>query len=279
PHEVAVTPDGSRIYVTDRATPIVSVIDTATNRIVKTIAVGIGPGGIAITPDGRHVYVTNRMANTVSVINTAANDVIATIFIGSGNSPTGVAITPDGERIYVTNSGSASVSVIDRITNTIIDTVMVGRGASGIAITPLAIKEKPTAFDVFDIERARVKLNQRAARDRFRIRGNFVLSDTSDGIDVLNENIMVKFGTFSETIPAGSFIRDDDDDGFQFNGAKGGITQIKIRDDGEFRVRAKGLDLENIDLSKPISFSLQIGNDIGKTEILFNEDGRFRQEE
>jgi YVTN family beta-propeller protein len=54
PIGVAITPDGTRAYVTNEGSNTVSgtvsVIDTATNTVVATIPVGPGPFGIAITP-------------------------------------------------------------------------------------------------------------------------------------------------------------------------------------------------------------------------------------
>lgn len=45
-----------------------SVIDTTTNTVVSTIAVGDGPFGVAISPDGTHAYITNANSDTVSMI-------------------------------------------------------------------------------------------------------------------------------------------------------------------------------------------------------------------
>ena len=56
-----------------------SAIDTATNTVCATIAVGNSPFGIAITPDGATAYVTNNGGLTVSVIDTVTNAVVATI--------------------------------------------------------------------------------------------------------------------------------------------------------------------------------------------------------
>ena len=51
PFRVAITPDGTRAYVTiGFPNNIVSVIDTATNTVVATIPVGSGPVAVAITP-------------------------------------------------------------------------------------------------------------------------------------------------------------------------------------------------------------------------------------
>src|SRR6516225_1057251 len=87
PFGVAVTPDGSKVYVTDSSrSGHVSVIATATNTVIATIPVGEGPRGVAVTPDGSKVYVTNvelpPNPPVVSVIATATNTVIATIPLG-----------------------------------------------------------------------------------------------------------------------------------------------------------------------------------------------------
>ena len=68
PFGVAVTPDGSKVYVTNVRDNTVSVIDTTTNTVIGfPIPVGGNPVGAAVTPDGSRVYVTNAVGNTVSV--------------------------------------------------------------------------------------------------------------------------------------------------------------------------------------------------------------------
>ncbi len=52
PLEVAITPDGTRVYVTNGNDNTVSVVDAASNTVVATVRVGALPFGVAITPDG-----------------------------------------------------------------------------------------------------------------------------------------------------------------------------------------------------------------------------------
>ena len=94
PTGVAVTPDGSRVYVTNFQDNTVSVIATASNTVTATIPLGNNPFGVAVTPDGSTVYVANEFANTVSVIATASNTVTATIPGFSGPIAFGVFIGP-----------------------------------------------------------------------------------------------------------------------------------------------------------------------------------------
>src|SRR5262249_54103937 len=101
PFGLALTPNGSKLYVTNMNSKSVSVIDTASNRVVKTIEnVGLSPRGIAITNDGdaddddESVYVTDFFAlpregrldgeddskqGFVTLIRTVANEVDSSI--------------------------------------------------------------------------------------------------------------------------------------------------------------------------------------------------------
>lgn len=131
-------------YVTNEHTNVVSVIDTRTDTVVKTITVGNNPLGVAASPDGTKVYVVNNEDATVSVIDTKSNTVVATIE-GLGIGALQVAVTPDGKRLYVSNFGEpeavgipgTTVSVIDTETNTVIETIEgFGPHPTGVAVTP-----------------------------------------------------------------------------------------------------------------------------------------------
>ena len=90
---VAVTPDGTKVYVANRYSlgySNVSVIDTARNTVTATIPVGIQAAGVAVAPDGTKVYVANQVSNTVSVIDTASNAVTATIPVGTAPTSFGI---------------------------------------------------------------------------------------------------------------------------------------------------------------------------------------------
>jgi len=77
-------------YVSNGRDGTVSAIDTASQRIVATIATGARPWNMAITPDGRKLYVANGRANSVSVIDTATHTKLRDIPVG--RLPWGVII-------------------------------------------------------------------------------------------------------------------------------------------------------------------------------------------
>ena len=92
PEGVAVTPDGTHAYVTNRRSSSVSVIATATNTVVATVIVN-EPFAVAVSPNGQDVYVSKEdISNKVRVIATATNRKGAAIPVGNG--PSGLAIGP-----------------------------------------------------------------------------------------------------------------------------------------------------------------------------------------
>ena len=73
---VAVTPDGTHVYVANRP-PTLSRLSTGqATRWWPRSRWGVSPLRVAVTPDGQHVYVTNSGDGTVSVIATATNTVV-----------------------------------------------------------------------------------------------------------------------------------------------------------------------------------------------------------
>ena len=150
PRNIAISPDGARLYVSLRASNSVAVVNTATNAIVASLPVGQVPGDIAITPDGRRAYVANEGSDDVSVIDLAANAVIAIVSLGG--SPRGLAITPDGAFVYVATAGLHRVgrpdgtsvlmpvqemSVIEVATNEVMgEPIPVGDSPGAVVIRP-----------------------------------------------------------------------------------------------------------------------------------------------
>jgi YVTN family beta-propeller protein/autotransporter-associated beta strand protein len=127
--------EGPFVYVPNRGTGSVSIIDSSTNTVQPgTIPVGFLPFAIGVRGDQALVYVTNQGSNNVSVVDTATNTVVATVNVGV--NPIGVTVSPDGSRVYVANLVSNTVSVLDAATNTVLTTVNVGIQPVGITVSP-----------------------------------------------------------------------------------------------------------------------------------------------
>jgi YVTN family beta-propeller protein len=157
PLDIAISPDGSKVYVTSipvlhTDTCKVNVINTATNTVTATIPIEVGypQYGIAISADGSKVYVAGA-EDSISVISTATNTVTANIKVDI--DPFGLALSPDGSKLYVVNNASYTVNVINTATNAVIATIPLGinpgstTAPSGISITPDGSKVYVTGDD------------------------------------------------------------------------------------------------------------------------------------
>jgi YVTN family beta-propeller protein len=114
----------------------VSVIDTATLRVVATILVGSRPRDSAFTPDGTRAYVSAEIGGVVSVVDVPSHKVVATVPIDrSVPKPKGVVVHPNGQWVYVANGGSNEVAVIDRARNVVSSFIAVGKRPWGVAIS------------------------------------------------------------------------------------------------------------------------------------------------
>jgi YVTN family beta-propeller protein len=122
----------NRIYVTNRGSNSVSVIDGSTDSILYNVSVEQTPVGIAVNPAASWIYVANLDSGSISVIDGITNNVYETIRIGG--IPYGIAVNPLTNRIYVTDISSDSVHVIDGATNDYISDIKVGMKPVGVAV-------------------------------------------------------------------------------------------------------------------------------------------------
>jgi YVTN family beta-propeller protein len=130
PGGLAVTPDGSQLWVADTGpqtgagSPIaISVISTSTDKVTATLSLPAAPAQIAFSPSGATAYVTT--ADGLWVYSTKTDRVQA-IVRGLGD-PHGVAVSPDGSTVYVTNTESGQVAVIKAATDKVTGTIAVGQ--------------------------------------------------------------------------------------------------------------------------------------------------------
>jgi len=105
------TLDGRYLYAADGDSHQVAVIDTRTDNVVKTIAVGQNPWRAYASPDGTKVLVPNNDDQTVSVIDVKSNKVITTFPGGEGM--TGINFVNGGKKAYIISQSESALYVID----------------------------------------------------------------------------------------------------------------------------------------------------------------------
>jgi DNA-binding beta-propeller fold protein YncE len=105
-------------------------IDPRTNRIVATIPVGRGQGGVAIGQGA--VWVANPKDGTVSRVNPQTNTVVATVAL-AGKSATNVSLAASPGAVWATDNDNDALARIDPKTNKVIATIPNQIGASDVA--------------------------------------------------------------------------------------------------------------------------------------------------
>ncbi len=136
---IAVHPDGTRVYAGMDVPPQhVTVIDTATDTVLKTLTLNSDPRAMAFHPDGNRLYVS--LSEGLAVIDTTTDTVVAENDLLPGRIE-GLSIHPDGDRVYLVNVDLDQVLVVDPDTLTLMHTINVGRNpiSHGSFIAPNAV--------------------------------------------------------------------------------------------------------------------------------------------
>ncbi|HZT30243.1 MAG TPA: hypothetical protein VFA33_10195 [Bryobacteraceae bacterium] len=134
PVELAVSPDGARLYIVCQGTDELVVADTRANSVARRLKVGRVPKGIALGPGAARVYVSNSWDDTVSEIDAASLAVLRTLH--TGFEPTGVITDRAGAFLYTANRISNDISVIDLASGKEVKRLAAGRGASYLTLSP-----------------------------------------------------------------------------------------------------------------------------------------------
>jgi YVTN family beta-propeller protein len=136
--DLAVTPDGSRLYALTSEhnscyqydQGAIAVIDTAARRVVDTIAVGSSPDTLRISPDGARIYVIHPDTHSISAVDPATH---GTTTIVLQDAPLDATVTPDSTHIYVT--ALCSLMVVDATTSAA-ETISVGDLPRRVQMSP-----------------------------------------------------------------------------------------------------------------------------------------------
>jgi YVTN family beta-propeller protein len=110
PLDVAVAPDGSRLYVTAQDAGALLVVDAEALRLLAEIPAGRRPHSVALDAGGRTAYVTDQESDAVLVVDLASGRAVGRL--PAGFAPAGVASVPGGP-LVVANSLGGDLSVVD----------------------------------------------------------------------------------------------------------------------------------------------------------------------
>lgn len=131
----------NRVYVSNYDGNSVSVIDSTTNNVVSTIALGHPAGASAFLPELNRLYVTSVTTNNLTIVNTITNTVLTTITLPGRTGS--VVVDRTTNKIYVAEYGDNTsgllplgtrIWVLNAITNALLNTINVGTNIQALTI-------------------------------------------------------------------------------------------------------------------------------------------------
>ncbi len=189
PLNLAVSPDGKRLYATGQDGDQLVEVDLARKEVSARIPVGRHPFGVTLSRDGRKAFVSNEFSDSISVVDLPGRVVLKSI--PTGDRPSGLDLTPDGKTLYVANWQGDTLSAIDLETGAVEVDLAGGGSPNDVVIVPggrqlVATNELSYVESLRQQPRTEVTLVDLQAR---RILRRIVLQDAHllEGVTVLPE--------------------------------------------------------------------------------------------
>lgn len=121
PHGLAVSADGSKVYLASDKTGNFQVVDVRRGAVVAQIPIGSDPNQMTLTKDGRFAYVPMRGEARVAVVQLEPLRLVKKLPAPAG--PHDAYTSADGTRIYVGAQFGNGIVVIDPATQSVLHTI------------------------------------------------------------------------------------------------------------------------------------------------------------
>lgn len=142
PYGVAVSKDGTRVYISNSNSNTVSVIDGVNNKWITDIPVGKKPMGLDVSPDGDRLYVTNYDDMNFYIIDTTDPNYPISRIVPINGHPDNIAVNNNGSQLYI---GGTLMSYLN-VYNTFTSQITVNVNAYGMTAPALFSPNGQTAY-------------------------------------------------------------------------------------------------------------------------------------
>ena len=134
PLDVAFSPDGRTLAVTDHTAGRVALIDVADANVRREIVLNGRPAGVVWLPDGSRLFVAECGAGVVAEIEPSAGRVVRRLDAGAW--PMGLAIAPRRNLLIAADFATDSVALVDLASGASKSAVSASRQPFSVAVTP-----------------------------------------------------------------------------------------------------------------------------------------------
>ena len=135
PRGLALSSEGTTLFVSDRESNGLLVISVPQKQVVARIPLGDSPEGVSLSPDGRWVVAAVELSNSVVFINTQSFAIEFSIRT-AGKNPEHAEFSPDGRWLLVSAEEADSVDVIDVKARQQVKSITVADRPRGIGFLP-----------------------------------------------------------------------------------------------------------------------------------------------
>ncbi len=248
--------------------PTISDIEVETSGAILAVAPDAGPNG-----NGK-LYRVNQRTGAFSVL----TDFGAGPFETLGFSPVDIALEASGKILVadmdagVPFNEHGSVWRIDPRSGARSVLSNFGQNANQ-GLNPYAVAVVPAAFVEFRefVPTLGIDVRHGHNDDRFYLKAEITLGDNSDGILPPNEIVTLRIGSYSVTLPSGSFKKKKNASKlFLFHGKVNGVAldvtlqRVKAKD---YKLMAFGRGAKLRGIEDPVPVTLTMGNDRGNTSV------------
>jgi len=116
PHGMALTPDGSKLYIANLSLSRLSIVDGNTNEYGNyddiVLQSGTEPMQTMVSADGNYLYVSARGTAKLMVFDTSGDTLITEVSVDM--MPMQIVVTSDGNKIYVGSMMMNTVNVVEK---------------------------------------------------------------------------------------------------------------------------------------------------------------------
>ncbi|MGB5952564.1 MAG: YncE family protein [Ornithinimicrobium sp.] len=133
PKYVDITPDQTRVLVSNWCDSTISVVDRESAQEVSVISIAAAPRGIEVMPDNRTAYVAAMYADKLYKVDLETGE--SEVMLDTERKPRHLNLSDDGAYLFMAVSGADTVYKIDTATEEIVDQVVAGREPRSMSLS------------------------------------------------------------------------------------------------------------------------------------------------
>ncbi|HEX7082440.1 MAG TPA: glutaminyl-peptide cyclotransferase [Gammaproteobacteria bacterium] len=249
------------VYVTNEDAGTISIISTASQRVVGEVEVGTRPRGVEVNAAGDRVYVAlsgspkcpptmpeeqceqleaDKTKDGIGVVDARTQELIRVL--PGGSDPEEFDVDAAESRLYVSNEDAGRLSVVDLETGNVVRTVEVGAEPEGVRLSPdgnavYVTSESDHAVTVVDTAtgevRASIPVGWRPRDSIFTADGTRAYVSSEHGssvavVDVATSRVLETIALPPGSLPMGLALSPDERRLYVANGRAGTVSVVDL---------------------------------------------------